>query len=67
MVSCWIYNTGEQRLYYFIIIIIIIIIIIGVRGSVVDWGTILQAGRSRIRFPMKSFDFLVYLTLPAAL
>jgi hypothetical protein len=39
----------------------------GSRGSVVGWGTTLQAGRSRVRFPMKSFDFFtIYLILPAA-
>jgi hypothetical protein len=26
------------------------------RGSVVDWGTMLQAGRSWVRFPMRSLD-----------
>jgi hypothetical protein len=28
----------------------------GSRGSVVGWGTTLQAGRSRVRFPMKWLD-----------
>jgi hypothetical protein len=37
------------------------------RGSVVGCGTMLQAGRSRVRFPMKSLDFSIYLILPAAL
>jgi hypothetical protein len=27
--------------------------------SVVGWGTILQAGRLRVRFPMSSFDFSI--------
>jgi hypothetical protein len=27
----------------------------------------LQAGRSRVRFPMRSLDFSIYLILPAAL
>jgi hypothetical protein len=36
------------------------------RGSVVGWGTMPQAGRSRVRFPM-SLDFLNLLNLPAAL
>jgi hypothetical protein len=30
-------------------------------------GTMLQAGRSRVRFPMRSLDFLVDLILPAVL
>jgi hypothetical protein len=36
-------------------------------GSVVGWGTMLQAGRSRIRFPMRSLDVYIDLILPAAL
>jgi hypothetical protein len=35
-------------------------------GSVVDWGTMLQARRSQIGFPMKPLDFSVDLILPAA-
>jgi hypothetical protein len=37
------------------------------RGRVVGWGTTLQAGRSRVRFPMRSLHFSIYLTLLAAL
>jgi hypothetical protein len=40
-----------------IIIIIIFIIIIGERGSVVGWGTMLQAGMSRVSVSGKSLDF----------
>jgi hypothetical protein len=29
----------------------------GASGSVIGWGTMLQAGLSRVRFPMKSLDF----------
>jgi hypothetical protein len=29
----------------------------GARGSVVDWGAMLQAGRSQVRVPMNSLDF----------
>jgi hypothetical protein len=36
-------------------------------GSVVSWGTMLQAGGSRVWFPRKSLDLLIYLILPAAL
>jgi hypothetical protein len=37
------------------------------RGSVVGWGIMLQAGRSRVRVPMRSVDFSTVLILPAAL
>jgi hypothetical protein len=39
---------------------------VGARGSVVGWGTMLQAGSSRVRLPMRSLDFSFDLTLPAA-
>jgi hypothetical protein len=39
----------------------------GERGSVIGWGTMLQAGRSRVWFPTKSLDFSMDLILPAAL
>jgi hypothetical protein len=42
-------------------------VIRGARGSVVGWGTMLQAGRSRVRFPMRLLDFSIELILPAAL
>jgi hypothetical protein len=41
--------------------------VIGARVSVVGWGTMLQVGRSRVRFPMKLLDFSVYLIFPAEL
>jgi hypothetical protein len=31
------------------------------------WGTALQTGRSRVRFPMMSLDFFIDITLPVAL
>jgi hypothetical protein len=40
---------------------------LGAHGSVVGSGTMLQAGRSRVRFPMRSLDFLIDLIFPAAL
>jgi hypothetical protein len=39
----------------------------GARGSVIGWGAMLQAGRSRVQFPIRSLDFSSYLILPAAL
>jgi hypothetical protein len=40
---------------------------LGARGSVVGWGTILQARRSRVCFPMRSLDFAIDLIHPLAL
>jgi hypothetical protein len=37
------------------------------RCAVVDSGTMLQAGRARVRIPMRSVDFSIDLILPAAL
>jgi hypothetical protein len=38
-----------------------------VRSSVVGWGTMLQAGKSRVRFPMWSLHFSIDLIVPATL
>jgi hypothetical protein len=32
---------------------------VGARSGAVDWGTALQAGRSRVRFPMVSLEFFI--------
>ena len=37
-----------------------LLIVMGARGGAVGWGTALQAGRSRVPFPMVSFDFFLY-------
>jgi hypothetical protein len=39
----------------------------GARGSVVGWGTMLKAGRSRFRVSMRSLDFSIDLILPVVL
>jgi hypothetical protein len=39
----------------------------GARGSVVGWGTMVQAGRLRFRFPTRSLNFSIDLILPTAL
>jgi hypothetical protein len=41
--------------------------ILGARGSVADWSTMQQVGRSRIRFPLRSLDFSINLILPGEL
>jgi hypothetical protein len=37
----------------------------GARGSVVSWGTMLQARRSRVQVPMRSLDFFNWLNPPS--
>jgi hypothetical protein len=39
----------------------------GARPGVVRWGTALQAGRSRVRFPMVLLYFFIDVILPTAL
>jgi len=39
----------------------------GVRGGAVCWGTAVQAGRSRVPFPMVSLEFFIDIILPVAL
>jgi hypothetical protein len=39
----------------------------GARGSVVGWGTMLQAGRSPVRIPMRWIFFSIDIIFPAAL
>ena len=43
------------------------VLIWGARRSAVGLGTALQAGRSRVRFPMVSLEFFTDIILPAAL
>jgi hypothetical protein len=51
--------------YYYYYYYYLLLLLMGARGSVVGWGTMLQAGRSRVRFPMRSLDFLIVLILAA--
>jgi hypothetical protein len=39
----------------------------GAHCSIVGWGTMLQARRSRVRIPIRSLNFSIDLILPAAL
>jgi hypothetical protein len=42
-------------------------IILGMRGGEVECGTALHAGRSRVRFPMRTLELFIDIILPAAL
>jgi hypothetical protein len=48
---------------------VLVCIVNGARGSVVAWGTELQAGRSWVRFPVRKLIFFssIYLILPVAI
>jgi len=39
----------------------------GARGGAVGWDSALQAGRSRVRFPMVSLEFFIDIILPVAI
>jgi hypothetical protein len=54
-------------MYFLLLIIRVTCNFAGAWGSVIGWGTMLQVERSRVRFPMSSLDFSIYLILPAAL
>jgi hypothetical protein len=51
-----------KRLFF-----IVLKAVIGACGGAVGWGTALQAVRSRVRFPMVSFEFFIDIILSAAL
>jgi hypothetical protein len=59
--------TGSWFYFWKFLIIAARTVSDGARGSLVGGGTMLQAGRSRVRFRMRSLDFSIDLILPAAL
>ena len=65
----WLWRSDARLTFMGPCIIIILYYISnkGTRGSAVGWGTALQAGRSRVRFPMVSLKFFINIILPAAL
>jgi len=56
------WNSDKNKWYF-----TWMLIVCGARGSAVGWGTALQVGRSRVRFPMMSLKFSIDIILPAAL
>jgi hypothetical protein len=42
-------------------------LIMGTHSSIVGWGTMLQARRSRVWDTMRSLNFIIYLILPATI
>jgi hypothetical protein len=58
-----------DRLYTYLVYIIqsVYVFILRERGSSVSWGTALQAGRSRVRFPMGSVECFIGIILPVVL
>jgi hypothetical protein len=59
------YTEGVKNLVSNGIIFLLIPEVQRARGSVVGSGTMLQAGKSRVRFPVRSLDFAIDLILPA--
>jgi hypothetical protein len=43
------------------------LILQGISGSAIGWGTVLQTGRSRVRFPMVPLEFFIDIILPVAI
>jgi hypothetical protein len=66
-VNLWHLYTSILELWRNVIFPVLIRSEEGARDSVVGWGTMLQAGRSRSRFPISSLEFLIDLISPTAL
>jgi hypothetical protein len=64
---CSVVGWGTMLLVRTSYILVSTVIQEGARCSVVGWGTMLLVRTSRVRSPMRSLDFSVDLTLPAAL
>jgi hypothetical protein len=56
---------SENKLYLGLFWLLLLLLLL--RCGVVGWDIMLQAGRSRIRFPKRSLGFSIDLILPAAL
>jgi hypothetical protein len=60
--SVWMVHSGTITAYLWINICTL-----SARGSVAGCGIVVQAGRSLVRFPIKSLNFSIVLILPATL
>ena len=61
--SCLLFSRDVYMPYYKLYVTIYAV---RARGGAVGWSNVLQAGRSRVRFPMVS-EFFIDLILPAAI
>jgi hypothetical protein len=61
-----VYRVPVKRVSYFLLFRNITCKTVVRRGAV-GWGAVLQAGRSRVRFPIMSMKFSIDIILPAAL
>jgi hypothetical protein len=60
-------GTGTYFVWRWSLLMLSTTSVTGARGGALGWGTALQAGRSRIRFPMSSLEFFIDVLFPAAL
>jgi hypothetical protein len=58
-------NCAQWDLHNLHSLHLLLLTVLSTRSSVVSWGTILQARRSRVRIPMRSLNFSIDLILRA--
>ena len=67
VVGCWLSESAFLQQQNILTSLQCCICVRGAPGGAVGWGTALQAGRSRVRFPMVSLEFFIDIILLAAL
>jgi hypothetical protein len=67
VVSAWIQSISSRHFCEVNFNIILPSTTTGARGGVVGWGTALQVGRPRVRFPIVSLEFFIDIILSVAL
>ena len=60
-------HTRRQRDVYMMVLYLSCVWKGGAHGGTVVWGTVLEARRSQVRFPMVSFEFFIDIILLATL